>query len=250
MCKSLLNTLNTITNLVSSQHEVCTVCTMVRNTMANIQWGGHAGNDCKLFYLFTFLLYFMRQLYIFLFCWYLFLLYTISCIKRKNKMKWQNTTGEDVITWRNQTSCIKDDDENRIEMYDLDLLQDIYAGFCQRIRATIDWRRRCPLAKCYQPWALHRTEHTVRKKKQTKKPPNTHHTTHKSSYSRYAYACSHTNSHARTVPYARPSHTHLHPLYREPYVRVCGAAASYYTCGCATRLPRCSGLQAWVAVVM
>lgn len=28
---------------------------------------------------------------------------------------------------------------------------------------------------------------------------NTHHTTHKSSYSRYTYACSHTNSHTRTV---------------------------------------------------
>lgn len=88
------------------------------------------------------------------------------------------------------------------------------------------------------------TEQAIRYVKKKQKNQNTHHTTHKSSYSRYAYACSHTNSHAHTVPYARPSHTHLHPLYREPYVRVCGAAASYSTCGCATRLPRCSGLQA------
>lgn len=61
MCKSFLDTLNTVTNLVSSQCEVCTVCTKVRNTTGNIQWGGHAWNDCKLFYFIW--LYFMQQLY-------------------------------------------------------------------------------------------------------------------------------------------------------------------------------------------
>lgn len=35
----------------------------------------------------------------------------------------------------------------------------------------------------------------------------THHTIHHSSYSRCTYACSHTNSHTRTLWYAKPSNT-------------------------------------------
>lgn len=37
----------------------------------------------------------------------------------------------------------------------------------------------------------------------------------------YKSSCTRLSSQARKVPYAWPSHTHLHPLYGEPYVRVC-----------------------------
>lgn len=147
---------------------------------------------------------------------------------------------------RNQTSCIKDDDENWIEMYDLDLLQDIYVGFCQRISATIDWRRRCPLAKCYQPWALHRTGHTVRKKtKQTKNrtpiiPPISRHTVD-------THMLVHTQTHMHAQPrmLIHLTHTSTHCIENHMCVCVwsCGLVLYVWMCNQTSPLLRASSLS-------
>lgn len=93
-------------------------------------------------------------------------------------------------------------------------LQDIYDWSRERVHDTSAWRPRCPLAKCYRPWPLHRTGHTVCK---------TQPSYHPSAVTQRVHICmfAHTNPQARTVYDMLNHHTHLHPLYREPYVCAC-----------------------------